>query len=242
MTGGRHRFEIPPFQAWDFIDATAAAGALRTSPDFLYFGTLAQRHHESRRALRELLGEGGGRCLLDVNLRAPWVDLEIIETALAAADVLKLNESEWTPWRICSGCPAALRRAGRPHEAVFGPRGRRHVRPRGRAAHRGGGSAHARVRHATDSWLVDTIGAGDAFMAVLVLGERRGWPPDLALARAERFARAICRIAGAIPTTRTSTSPTSSIGAWREMTTRGERSVSIFMPVRSPLEACRHES
>jgi hypothetical protein len=41
--------------------------------------------------------------------------------------------------------------------------------------------------------------AGDAFTAVLVLGARRGWHAALTLTRADRFARAICRVAGAIP-------------------------------------------
>lgn len=200
MTGGSHRFEIPPFQAWDFIDATAAAGALRASPDFLYFGTLAQRHHESRRALRELLGRGGGRCLLDVNLRAPWYDLEIIETALVAADVLKLSENELDtladllrlPGGVASRADALMTRFSISEVVVtFGPEGAQLIEA---------GGARLRVCGTPlDSWLVDTVGAGDAFMAVLLLGERRGWPPDLALARAERFARAICRIAGAIP-------------------------------------------
>lgn len=44
---------------------------------------------------------------------------------------------------------------------------------------------------------VDTVGAGDAFSAVLALGIHRGWPMDTTLARAAEFAGEICRIRGA---------------------------------------------
>jgi fructokinase len=45
----------------------------------------------------------------------------------------------------------------------------------------------------------DTVGAGDAFSAIFILGELRGWSLDLTLQRAHRFAGAICQIRGAIP-------------------------------------------
>jgi fructokinase len=71
--------------------------------------------------------------------------------------------------------------------------------PEGARCFEAGGSRTRVCGQPLDSWLVDTVGAGDAFTAVLVLGTRQGWPPSLALTRAERFARAICRIEGAIP-------------------------------------------
>jgi len=47
--------------------------------------------------------------------------------------------------------------------------------------------------------LVDTVGAGDGFAAVYVLGILRHWPTDVTLARANAFAAALCGIRGAIP-------------------------------------------
>ena len=201
VIGDRHRFEIPPLQAWDFIDGTITARALGAStPDVLCFGTMAQRHPESRRALRDLLSRRCSSHLLDVNLRAPWYDPQIIEASLLAADVLKLNESELNTladlFRLPDGGAAradALIRRFSIREVVitYGSEGAQLVEA-------GGGRMRACGTPLGPS-LVDTVGAGDAFTAVLVLGARRGWPAPLTLTRAERFARAICRIAGAIP-------------------------------------------
>ena len=50
-----------------------------------------------------------------------------------------------------------------------------------------------------DGPMADTVGAGDAFAAVSILGLLGGWPPEVTLERAAAFARAICLIHGAIP-------------------------------------------
>jgi fructokinase len=47
--------------------------------------------------------------------------------------------------------------------------------------------------------IVDTVGAGDAFAAVFILGLLRGWPDPFLLERADEFARAVCGIRGAVP-------------------------------------------
>ena len=47
--------------------------------------------------------------------------------------------------------------------------------------------------------LVDTVGAGDAFAAVCILGSLQSWPMDKTLKRANNFATAICEIRGAAP-------------------------------------------
>ena len=50
--------------------------------------------------------------------------------------------------------------------------------------------------------LVDTVGAGDAYAAVIALGYLRGWPPEKNIEAATHFASKICEIEGAIPLTR----------------------------------------
>jgi fructokinase len=47
--------------------------------------------------------------------------------------------------------------------------------------------------------IVDTVGAGDGFSAIFILGMLRGWPLAERLARADAFARALCQIRGAVP-------------------------------------------
>jgi fructokinase len=47
--------------------------------------------------------------------------------------------------------------------------------------------------------LVDTVGAGDGFSAVAILGLLQGWPEAVLLQRAVEFAAAICGVAGGAP-------------------------------------------
>ena len=47
--------------------------------------------------------------------------------------------------------------------------------------------------------LVDTVGAGDAYAAVLAVGILMKWPPKATISRATDFASRICTIQGAIP-------------------------------------------
>ena len=45
--------------------------------------------------------------------------------------------------------------------------------------------------------LVDTVGAGDSFSAVMIAGLIQQWPMAVALERALQFAAAVCEIRGA---------------------------------------------
>ncbi|MDQ2989079.1 MAG: carbohydrate kinase family protein, partial [Pseudomonadota bacterium] len=48
-------------------------------------------------------------------------------------------------------------------------------------------------------FVIDTVGAGDAFSAIFLLGRARGWPLEQTLSRANEFAGAICAVSGAVP-------------------------------------------
>ena len=45
--------------------------------------------------------------------------------------------------------------------------------------------------------VVDTVGAGDAFSAVFILGLAKGWSTEATLKRALEFAAALCTVSGA---------------------------------------------
>ena len=47
--------------------------------------------------------------------------------------------------------------------------------------------------------VVDTVGAGDAYAAVLAVGYMNHWSPERILKTATALARRICSIKGAIP-------------------------------------------
>lgn len=201
LSGAGHRFEILAEQAYDFVDAERAALAAPPGCDLFYFGTLAQRHPESRSALFALLAGGARTRFLDVNLREPWYDRETIERSLRHADVLKINREELAEVGAIffAGLAEGPELASRLVERFSL---RRVVVTCGEEGawllDAGGGLERvAGGRLAGD--VADTVGAGDGFSAVLILGTLRGWDGATALRRADAFARAVCSIRGAVP-------------------------------------------
>jgi fructokinase len=205
-----HRFVILPHQAYDFIDAAEAAAALaQVAPGAIYFGTLAQRGEASRAALFKLLGASGATRFLDLNLRDGQADERRVFHCLHAADIVKLNEDELQSlfkWYLAiepGGAPLTgeqVRDACRALLPMFGLESLIVT-----LGHRGSvyfGADGALVEHRDNPsppFVIDTVGAGDAFSAIFLLGRARGWALAQTLARANEFAGAICAIPGAVP-------------------------------------------
>lgn len=197
-----HRFEIVENQAYDAIDPDEAVEALRAvAPRLVYFGTLAQRSDVSRAALDALLAETDCIRWLDINLRAPFDGTDVIVRSLEAADYLKLNEDELETVARRLGLPGSNAEG---HAAVLLDRfGLRSVTVTcgsdGAWSIDADGSCARIEGRPLDGPLVDTVGAGDGFAAVAILGLLRDWPQQKTLERADAFARALCLIHGAIP-------------------------------------------
>lgn len=195
-----HVFDILPDQAYDHIHpGMARMVGLLTHPALVYFGTLAQRGG-SRRALRELMAAVESCAFLDVNLRDPWVDPDVLHWSLRQAAVAKMNEEELA--RICTLCAlggttpethAAALLSSFDLQRIVVTQGAAGAWTLDRA-----GRIEAVAGHPLPV-LVDTVGAGDGFAAVFMLGMLRAWPLALRLARADAFARALCGIRGAVP-------------------------------------------
>jgi fructokinase len=207
---GGHRFTILPHQAYDAIDAQAAAAALAEArPATLYFGTLAQREPAGRAALHHLLDATDACRYLDLNVRAGQVTERCVFASLHAADIVKVNEEElqdlfgwYTHMRLSTenmsssdvryACAMLLR--------VFDLAGLIvTLGPRGAVYFGADGACHGTPLPTAPVRLADTVGAGDAFSAVFLLGRARGWPLADTLARANEFAGAVCGIVGAVP-------------------------------------------
>jgi fructokinase len=205
-----HRFVIVPNQAYDYIGREEALAAVKTvDAGILYFGTLAQRGERSRGTLKALLSATSATRYLDLNLRDGQVDEKIVADALHAADIVKLNEDElqalfgWyfqlgpndppmAAGETRSACAALLQMFGL--EALIVTLGHRG------SVYFGAGGVTLDTRDApSPPFVIDTVGAGDAFSAIFLLARARGWPLELTLARANEFAGAICAIPGAVP-------------------------------------------
>lgn len=79
--------------AWDFIEWTVGNDQAVEDADAFVFGTLGVRNTESLKTLIKLLQHPTLR-IFDANLRPPFYDFEVIETLLGFTDVLKINEDE----------------------------------------------------------------------------------------------------------------------------------------------------
>jgi fructokinase len=204
MENSEHRFDIKPDQAYDHIHARMAhLTTLATQPDLAYFGTLAQRSMDSRLALETFLN--GIKCprFLDINLRAPWYDDHIIRRSLSLAEIVKLNEEELKT--VCDMFEPT--RSNDKDRALFLIKefDLKHLfitcGENGSWALSSNGIETKVKGQPLVSELVDTVGAGDAFAAVCILGILNDWSIEDMLTRAGTFAAAVCTIRGAAPET-----------------------------------------
>lgn len=196
---GQPTYTIWEDVAWDRIEAGPLALATCASADAVCFGSLARRDPISRRGIGTLVAACGPGTLriFDINLRPPFVDRAIVEDSLALANVLKLNDGELeilADWFNLAG-DDARRVAGLAARfdlgAVALTRG-----SRGSLIYRDGLTAEHPGAHAK---VVDTVGAGDAFTAVLTMGLLEAWSLDEINHRANLVAAFVCSRAGATP-------------------------------------------
>ncbi|MBB3119865.1 PfkB family carbohydrate kinase [Pseudoduganella violacea] len=207
-----HRFIVLPEQAYDHIEARPALTALEQHPAAtIYFGTLAQRGTQSRNTLLRLLQASDATRFLDLNLREGQFAARTIDESLQLADIVKVNEEELDHLFKCYAPSLPAGAAARPEDAAAAEACRALQRrfalqgllvtlgARGAVYFDGEGQLHGAHDGVAPAHFIDTVGAGDAFSAVFLLGRLQGWPLPLTLARAHAFAAAICGIAGAVP-------------------------------------------
>lgn len=197
---GRPSFEIRA-GAWDAIEWRPELEAALAEVQAVGFGTLGQRGAVSRATAQRLLdraGERGVVRLLDVNVRRPEPSAQLVLESLARADLVKVSDEELpVVARACGlSCDdpvAAVRALREQHELdlvalTLGARGAVLV------------TAEREVHQtAFPVTVVDTVGAGDAFSAALLLGWLRGDPLETIARHACSFAAASCSHAGALP-------------------------------------------
>jgi fructokinase len=96
LTNGQPDYTIKEHVAYDYIDFNEKEEDLLSSDfDVLYFGTLAQRNEQSRKALSQLIDQKKYKHIFyDVNLRKGFYSAEIINHSLIYCTILKLNNEE----------------------------------------------------------------------------------------------------------------------------------------------------
>jgi fructokinase len=197
---GIPRFDIRENVAYDYLDLNVADVSDADGAELIYFGTLVQRTDVGFGQVHRFLSRNN-KCITrfcDINMRPPHVNVHAVAGSLHHADLLKVNEEELADIQRAFGGPAdkddvmpwlmKTFKIG----AVALTRGSR------------GSAFYNRDGQITSSAVpgppvVDTVGAGDGYAAILAAGCMRKLPWKETIREASRFAAQICGIAGAVP-------------------------------------------
>jgi fructokinase len=204
---GNATYEIVQPVAWDEIAVSAEAVAAVAKAGAFIFGSLASRSPYNLGQLDRLLEVTGPLKFFDVNMRPPFGDPKRIVELAARADVLKLNHDEvgqiasWLETGEATpnppGNPEAVAKAcAILSEATKTPRICVTMGAAGAALWDRGQLATALAPKVV---VKDTVGAGDAFMAGLIVGLTRGAGTQIVLDTACRLGAIVASHDGAIP-------------------------------------------
>jgi fructokinase len=198
---GGPRFDIISDVAYDYLDFIPEYHSiLINTAQMVYFGTLVQRSKAGCENLQEFISHNEPEALnfYDINLRPGCYSNVIIEKSLSKTDILKLNSEELDKLRQMlflnmnknelvdhlmekySISSVSLTK-GESGSELFTEQGCFDSEP------------------AEAITVVDSVGAGDAYAAMLAAGLLKNWRPEEILERALLFASRVCEIKGAIP-------------------------------------------
>lgn len=185
--------------AWDFITPDAAALRRIEASDAICFGTLAQRSAVSSAAIGNALALAGSNTLkiFDINLRQNFYSRAVIERSLRAANVLKINDEELDIISLL------LKLQGPEEEKV---RKIMNDFDLSYLALTMGSKGSRLFSKSDESYLpvpkvkvVDTIGAGDSFTAMMAMELLRKKPLAEVHSNATEYAALVCTHKGATP-------------------------------------------
>jgi fructokinase len=187
---GEPNYDIVRPCAYDAIEAQLQISDCA----LLYHGSLALRETASRQALKQLMACRPKTVFIDVNLRAPWYQLQQVSDMLHTANWVKLNSDE-----LNLLYPASKSKLPRAVDFLseYGLSGLVVTHGAAGAELITDNGEHFTVKPEKDIEVVDTVGAGDAFASVIILGLNKNWPLDTTLQRAQLFASKLVANRGA---------------------------------------------
>ena len=195
-------YEICEPVAWDNILMDDLDDSIISNAGIIIFGSLASRNQTTRNTLFEILDQSKALKFCDINLRPPFDKKEIIETLLEKSDFVKLNDDELKTiagWNNFTGdekemilwmsrkynCPSVCVTRGK-NGAILYYKNQFFEHP--------GFTVNA----------VDTVGAGDSFLASLVSNLIQNKTPEKALKYACATGAFVASQIGAVPVYSTS--------------------------------------
>lgn len=192
---GSATYIIPEPVSWDNIQTESALTKAAESASAIVYGSLACREEATRDTLLNLLQETTALKIFDVNLRPPHYTLSTIETLVARADVVKMNEDEAA--LLIGGSNGTLKENIIEFQKKYHPKT----------------ICVTRGEHGAIAWhdyefyehpgcpvnVVDTVGAGDSFLATFVTGLLKDEPMQELIEKACRVGAFVAGKRGANP-------------------------------------------
>lgn len=189
-------YEIKKPAAWDFISQTKEVLEAMQNADVIVFGTLAQRTEASRKTI-SFLKKSQALKVLDLNLRVPFDDKEIVQSSLEMADFLKVNIDELNQLKSWFNLPSkneqAVGELAKKYQLqnisiTLGAEGAVLFNDSGWVMHSG-----------MQIDVVDTVGAGDAFLAALISGHLKDLSSEENLEIANKLGAYVATCFGGTP-------------------------------------------
>jgi len=197
---GQPSFDIAADVAWDYLPWSEAVDDAAGRADAFCFGTLAQRAAVSRATIKRALKATRKSAwrLFDVNLRQNYYDERVVTSSLELANAVKLNDEELpVVARLCKLAPGDVVDQLRMVCDWFGLR--LAALTRGAAGSLLVTPGEVCESAAPATTVCDTVGAGDAFTAALLVGLLKGRSLTEVSERANAVAAYVCSQPGATP-------------------------------------------
>ena len=198
---GVPQFDIIRNVAYDYIKFIPEVHSdLISSAQMIYFGSIVQRTKEGYKNLQDMIGRKSPEALIfyDINLRPNCYNETLVKESLLKTNILKLNQAElgelkqWMSFKESRddfigrlmdaySLDIVSLTMGETGSALFTRQGR------------------FNWDKVNGARVIDSVGAGDAYAAMLAAGLLKGWQPEEILRKASIFATRVCEIKGAIP-------------------------------------------
>jgi fructokinase len=194
---GSASYQINYPSAWDKIVLNDTAKRIVSEADVLIYGSLVCRDAVSRSALNELLQYNAYK-VFDVNLRKPHYSYEIIESLMHTADFIKFNDEELL--EIATAFHSSHTSVEENIKFIAEKTNTKTI-----CVTKGGDGAVLFVNgklyynHGYPITVVDTVGAGDSFLAALITSLLRDKNPQEAIDFASAVGALVAGSTGANP-------------------------------------------
>jgi fructokinase len=198
---GAPQFDIISDVAYDYIDFVPEYHSkLTDAAQMIYFGSLVQRSEAGYENLQTFITRNSSESLnfYDINLRPGCYNKAIVEKSLLKTDILKLNIDELEKLKQMLSLKVSK------DDLVYHLMETHSIDTVSLTKGESGSELFTnqncfKFEPAEAIKVIDSVGAGDAYAAMLAAGLLEKWRPEEILERASLFASRVCEIKGAIP-------------------------------------------